>query len=359
MYPLIAVTEVLRSLALPGERLDIYYLGPKDAYQSLFTQLNVKVYTLLGAKIRRYMSIENLFDIPKFFLSLFQAFWKMFVIMPDAVFSKGGSGALPVVFAAWFFRVPVVVHESDTVPGLTNKISAKFAKRVALSFESAMRYFPAKKAAWTGHPMRRSIVQPGLTRERAKTQLGFLSDEPLVVVVGGSQGSVRLNEALLAALPRIVSVTQVLHQAGVDNSNETEKLAHAAMLGVDGMVAARHQYKVVPYLTDIGVPFQAADIVLTRAGSGSIFELAAFGRAAILVPLPESANDHQKLNAISFAHAGGGTVVEQQNLVPSILAGQIDDILEDPAKRAQMEERSRAFAKDGGAELIAAELLRL
>jgi len=359
VYPLLAVVEVLRSFDLGGDRVDLAYLGPKDAYGSLFAALDVRTYELSGAKLRRYASVENLLDVPRFFLALLQAFWRVFLLMPDALYSKGGPGALPVVLACWFYRVPVLVHESDTVPGLTNRISSWFARRIAVSFESAAASFPAARVAWTGHPERRSIREAGMTRESAKARLGFLPDEPLVLSVGGSQGSVRLNDTMLAALPLLVPLTQVLQQTGTANEPDARALAEAGMLGVDGIVSARHPWKVVPYITEMGVALTAADLVVSRAGSGSIFELASFGRPAILIPLPESANDHQRRNAIAFAEAGGGHVIEESNLVPAILAREIAGLLSDNASRERMETASRGFSKDGAAELIAAELMRL
>lgn len=359
VYPLIAVAEALRSLDLPGEQVDLMYMGPHDAYSKLFENLAVTMHTLPGAKLRRYFSVQNFLDIPLFFLAVIKALFLMFWIMPDAVFSKGGPGALPVVFAAWFYRVPVLVHESDMTPGLTNKVSAWFARRVAVSFEAAQQFFPARKVAWTGHPERRSIREAGLTREAAKARLGFMTDEPLALIIGGSQGSQRLNEAALGALPQIAPVTAVYHQAGTNNADDALKLAEAGMLGIDGVAAARHPWKVVPYIMDIGVALTAADAVISRAGSGSIFEIASFGRAAILVPLPESANDHQRLNAVAFMQGGGGTVVEEANLVPGILARTLAAILGNPEQRNAMEVASRSFSREGAADVIAAELLRL
>lgn len=359
VYPLLAVAEAIRALDIPNTRVELHYLGPKDDYRPLFEELAVSVHEIFGAKLRRYFSLENLLDIPKFFLAILQAFWKVFWLMPDVTYSKGGPGALPVVLASWFYRVPVLIHESDMAPGLTNRISAWFARRVAVSFEAAAAKFPAKKTSWTGHPERRSIRQGGQTREAAKQKLGFIADEPLVVVIGGSQGSQRLNGAVLGALPQIAALSAVLHQAGPGNEDEVSKLVEAGMLGVDGVVAARHPWKVMPYLIDIGTALEAADVVISRAGSGSIFELASFGRAAILVPLPESAGDHQRMNAIAFAEGGGGAVIEESNLVPDILVRQIVEILSNPARRQQMEAASRAFSKEGGADIIASELLRL
>jgi UDP-N-acetylglucosamine--N-acetylmuramyl-(pentapeptide) pyrophosphoryl-undecaprenol N-acetylglucosamine transferase len=319
----------------------------------------VTCYDLPGAKLRRYFSVENILDVPRFFWALLKAFWRLWVLMPDVVYSKGGPGALPVVFAAWCYHIPVLVHDSDMIPGLTNRISSHFARRIAVSFEAAQQYFPKRKVAWTGHPQRRSMLQAGQSRESAKAHFGFLPAEPLILVIGGSQGSQRINEAMLGGLSQIAQVAAVLHQAGTANVEEATELARAGMLTVDGTVAARHPWKVFPYLAEMGQALLAADLVVSRSGSSSIFEIASFGRAAILVPLEESANDHQKANAVAFAQAGGGVVLEEANLIPSILGRLIAEILVDTPRRTAMEVASRAFSKDGGAEIIASELLRI
>jgi UDP-N-acetylglucosamine--N-acetylmuramyl-(pentapeptide) pyrophosphoryl-undecaprenol N-acetylglucosamine transferase len=279
--------------------------------------------------------------------------------MPDAIASKGGPGALPVVIAGWFYRVPIIMHESDIVPGLTNDISSRFATRIAVSFKEAEQYFNPNITQWTGHPMRLSIEPNSVPRERSKQALGFLAEEPLILVLGGSLGSQRVNEVVVASLVELLPLAQVLHQTGLANYDDISKLARVATEGLSAAVIAKHKYQAVPYIDDMGSALAAADLVISRSGSSSIFELAAYGRPAVLIPVFEAANDHQKLNAESFARAGGGIVLEEENLFPHLLVKQVRLILEEPARREAMEKASLAFAKPGAAKAIAEELMRI
>ncbi len=360
VYPLVAIIEALQQLSVDkGFTAELYYMGPRDQFTPIFEKLGCYTSTISGAKLRRYLSVENILDAPRFVWSLVQAFFKVFAVMPDVVCSKGGTGALPVVFAARFYRIPVMIHESDMVPGITNAVSSRFAKRIAVSFKDAEQYFNPNITQWTGHPMRLSMEPGTVTRERAKVALGFLAEEPLIVVLGGSQGAQRVNEVVLAALRDILGVAQVLHQTGTANYADVMSLSRATLVDLPAAVIAKHKYEAVPYIEDMGTVLAAADLVVTRAGSSSIFELAAYGRPAILIPLFEAANDHQRLNAESFARGGGGVVIEEANLFPSLLVKQIQTILGDAALRQKMEAASMAFAKPGAAKTIAEELMRI
>src|SRR3989344_2424531 len=149
IYPLLAVADSLKRLAIDyGMVLELYYMGPADGYAEEIEADDIHIRTVFAGKLRRYFSLQNLVDAPKFFIGLVQAFWKLFWLMPDAIFSKGGTGALPVVLAGWFYRIPVMIHDSDSVPGLTNIISAKLASRIGVSFEHALKFFPANRTAW-------------------------------------------------------------------------------------------------------------------------------------------------------------------------------------------------------------------
>lgn len=360
LFPLIAVAEQIEKLSVEfGVSPEITYLGPKGEYGAMLEAYGVRQRPLISGKIRRYRSAANFFDIPKFFFGMLQALWRLFWIMPDAVFSKGGVGAFPVVFAAWLYRVPVVIHESDAVPGLTNGLSARFAKRIAVSFESARSYFPARKTAWTGSPLRRELFGGEPDQEFAKETLRFKKNEPLILVLGGSQGSERMNKFVLENLPELLRIAQVLHQTGAANFEEVKKLSRTAA-GEAKPFAETERYQVVPFIgKDLKTAYAAADLVVSRAGSGAIFEIAAFGKPAILIPLPESANNHQRVNAYEFARTGAAVVIEEGNLLPGIFLRQMEDLFEKPGLLEKMKEASRKFFKPGAAEVIAREIYKL
>lgn len=363
VYPLLAVAESLQKIMQRGDaatELELVYIGPKDKYAELMAEKGIKMQLISAGKIRRYASgiLGNILDIPRFFLGLIQAFWKMFWLMPDAIFSKGGTGAFPVVLAAWFYRVPVMIHDSDAVPGLTNLLSSRFAWRIAVSFEAAKKYFNPYKTILTGNPVRAELLERKYPQEKAKETLGFHADAPLILVLGGSQGAQRINDFIILALKDILAKTQILHQTGRVNYMEVKNLSQAALLDMPAKTEAASRYKAVSYLEDdMAIALSAADIVVARAGSSSIFEIAAFGKPAILIPLLESANNHQRANAYEFAEAGAAAVIEEKNLQPAIFIHELANILNNPEKADKMSKASAAFFKPEAADVIAKEIL--
>ncbi|HVM76551.1 MAG TPA: UDP-N-acetylglucosamine--N-acetylmuramyl-(pentapeptide) pyrophosphoryl-undecaprenol N-acetylglucosamine transferase [Candidatus Paceibacterota bacterium] len=365
IYPLFGVMEALdKKVKALGGQCEFIYIGPKDGYAPLFKIRDVEIRQIAAGKVRRYFSVENILDIPKFFIGLVQAFWQMYLVMPDVVFSKGGTGALPVVLAAWFYRIPVAIHESDAQPGITNLASARFAKKIFVSFARATQFFNSSRTTVTGAPIRQEILLLKPSKEEAKEILGFKREEPLTLILGGSQGSVRINEFIVANLAEIVAVTQVLHQTGVTNFDNVRSLANAALAGQSPTFLAR--YKPVNYFAGMGpreadniqTAFAAADIVVMRPG-GTIFEIAAFGIPAILIPITESANDHQRKNAYEFSAAGGGAVIEENNLLPGIFLSQLKTMLTNSDLRAKMSAASAKFFIPGAAEAIADGILAM
>jgi UDP-N-acetylglucosamine--N-acetylmuramyl-(pentapeptide) pyrophosphoryl-undecaprenol N-acetylglucosamine transferase len=269
VYPLVATMEAMQAYVQQGYNIEFHYFGARDAWSEEVLGRGAQFHRIAAGKWRRYFSLLNLFDIPKIIWAFWQALWKMFFVMPDALFSKGGPGAWPVVVAAWFYRIPVVIHESDAVPGLTSLLSAPFSRRIALGFESAGHYFNPKKIVTTGNPVRQSLLEKRLEQTAAKTELGFLPNRPLLVVIGGSQGAQALNEFILLNLKSILPIAQVYHQTGKANFMDVEKLSQAALLEVPAGAEAGSRYKAVPYLDDrtAGLGFSAADLILSPGRS--------------------------------------------------------------------------------------------
>ncbi len=361
IYPLIAVAEALqRRLAELTAPAEFHYLGPKDAYSALIAQKGVIMHPIASGKLRRYASADNFLDAPKFVIGFLQALWKLYLIMPDAVFSKGGTGALPVVAAAWFYRIPVAIHDSDAQPGLTNRASARFASRVFLAFPRAAAFFDPERTMVVGAPLRAELLGDPIERGAAKEIMGFDKAQPLTLVLGGSQGAQRINEFVLANLPQFVAETQIFHQTGAANFADVEELSRAALQSVP---PTSFRYVPVAYLSgeqgnDMATALAAADVVVARSGS-SVCEFARFGLPAILIPLAESANDHQRIDAYEFADAGAAIVIEEANLLPGIFFGELKKIIEDNDLRMQMSAASAKFFIPGAAEKIADELIRM
>lgn len=363
VYPLLAVAESLRKITeKQGTEIQLVYFGPKDKYFGLVAERGIRTYGIAAGKVRRYALgiLANILDIPRFFWGLVQAFWKMFWLMPDAVFSKGGTGAFPVVFAAWFYRIPVMIHDSDAIPGLTNLLSSRFARRIAVSFENAKKYFNPGKTILTGNPIRAELLEKKYPQDQAKEILGFKRDMPLILILGGSQGAQRINDFIIVALKDLLTQSQILHQTGPGNYMDVKNLSQAALLNMPAKEEAASRYKAVSYFEeDLPIAMYAADVIVTRAGSSSIFEAAAFGKPAILMPLRESASDHQRANAYEFAETGAAVVIEEQNLQPAIFIRELTGILNNPEKAEKMSKAAASFFRPEAPDTLAKELLSL
>ncbi len=362
MYPLIAVAAELQIIA--GEKnmdTDIRYLGAFGPFKELFEINNIKVGRVAESKLRRYFSFRNFIDVPKFAYSILQAAFKMYWFMPDVVFSKGGPGALAVVLAARFYMIPVIIHESDSVPGLTNLISGKFAKVVATSFESVSEYFPGKEIVLTGNPIRRYMLKD-LDKESVERNKGFLGFDPslpLITVMGGSQGASAFNDFVLGHLSDLLNITQVLHQTGTANYDDVIKRLETSAAGIDEDLLKR--YRPIPYLKDdLRATLVASELVVSRSSAGSVFELAAFGKPSILIPLPAdvAAGDHQTKNASDYCKTGAAVMITQGEM-PGRLLTEIQRLLGNPADLSEMSKAATGFSRPEAALNIAKIILRL
>ena len=359
IYPLIAVVEKLERIAIEKKvYMEIRYFGPSDMFRPALEDAGVKISPVLAGKVRRYFSFLNLIDVPKIAIGFVQALFKMYWFMPDVLFSKGGSGAFSVVLAAWFYRIPIIIHDSDAQPGLNNLFSARFAKRIAVSFERALDYFEPKKTACVGNPVRSLLLSDKPNQALAKGKLGFDSEKSLVLFWGGSQGAKRLNDLVIADLKNLIKETQILHQTGIANFSEVQNLSKSAAPEIFSN-KEKISYLPVPYLepAELKLALAAADLVVARAGS-NIFEIAAFSKPAILIPLAESANDHQRVNAYEFAKTGAAKVIEEANLLPGIFLSEIRDTLKNKELLGRMSLASGNFFKPQAAEVLAEEVLR-
>ena len=357
VYPIVAVVSELQTMAAEQQiNLEVRYLGAYGPFKAFLQENNIKVQRVANTKLRRYFAWQNFIDAPKFLWSILQSLWKIFWFMPDVLFSKGGPGSLAVVLVARFYRIPVIVHESDAVPSVTTRITSKFAKTVAVSFASSVAQFKNKEIIHTGNPVRKYLLTDPISREKGRGYFGFNPNEPLILVLGGSQGSTSINDFILDVLPELVQSVQVLHQTGKGDYQRIVREAGVVLEKLPEEIQTR--YKAVDYFEkDIRVAYEASDIVVSRSGSG-IFELAAFGKPSILIPLPWAANDHQSANAAEYQMAGAAIVMEQDNLLPHIFLSNVTALLANPEKMAAMEEAAHKFYKSDAASNLAQLILR-
>ena len=353
VFPLASVSRAIRDRS--DDPVSFLYIGSKGVFEEAAMEgEEIQSRHILSGKVRRYFSFRNLLDPLLSAIGFVQSLWHLFLFMPDVVFAKGGSVSVPVCLAARVYRIPVVIHDSDAVAGRANRFLSRFSARIAIAYPSAARFFPKEKTAVTGNPVRASIL--GGDAARAEKKHGLRPEKPLVLILGGSLGARSLNQSFGKVLPNLLREVQVIHQTGTGNYDEAVALA-----GELGIKADRDGYFPVPFLSgpELGDALARADVVVSRAGAGTISELAAAGKAAILVPLPFAANDEQRMNAFEVAGQGGAIVLEQQNLGEHILFSKIDELLKDPALRADMAEKIRVFYNPEAANMIADGILSL
>ncbi len=355
-YPLLAVADEINLLAQEKKLLDVelYYMADIPYNQSLLFDKGITFIPTSAGKMRRYFSILNFTDIFKTAWGMLTTTIAMFKLYPDIVFGKGGYVSFPALFAARLLRIPVIIHESDSVPGRVNIWAGKFAKRIAISYPQSAKYFPEGKTAYTGNPIRGQLGEP--VQKGAFDFLELDPQIPTILILGGSQGSQILNENIMDALPELLRKYQVIHQTGKKNIEDIRKMADVVLAGSQ----FRGRYKCFDYLNDLAMRMcaGAATLVISRAGS-TIFELAAWGMPSIIVPITESAGDHQRQNAFTYAKTGACYVIEEKNLSPHIIISEISRLVNAPDELHRMSVAAKGFSRLDAAKTIAKEVVTL
>lgn len=361
IFPIIAAKRALEDVG----GLSFYYLGPDGfARENLADPiayevgLGIRKKFIQAGKFHRYFSPLILFELIKIFVGIIQSFWYLFLWVPDIIFSKGGYGSFPVVFVAWIYRIPVILHESDSAPGLANRLLAKFAKKIILSFPGSDKYFSKyqKKLVLIGNPIRKEISQGNKDQGRAFYKLK--SDKPVILVIGGSQGAQKINQIILDTLPRLLEMVEIIHVTGKRNLIYVQKESEEMLKSYKNLKVGYHIYPFLN-LEQIKQAYAVADLIINRAGAGSIFEIAACGKASILIPLPNSAQDHQRKNAYEFAKNGAAIVLSQENLTPNIFLDEVSKLVSNPAKLKEMGAKAKSFYNPQTPDLIAKEIIGL
>lgn len=352
-YPLMAIAEAVVAEDAPtGRASELYYMGPDPYNQADLDRLGMRFVRCPAGKRRNYFSLANYFDIFVTGWGVAVAFLKLLWLYPDAVMSKGGYTSVPVVLAAWLLRIPIVVHESDAVPGRANLLAARFARTIGVAYPEVTSRFPKGKAVEVGMPISQAMSAPIPDPYAA---LGITKDRPVILVTGGSTGAERLNNFVLGALPRLLGSFTVVHQVGEAN---LEKVSSTATSLFTDQSALAHYY-VFGHLSQerFAAALGAANIVVTRGGSTTLFEIAGKSKPAIVVPIPEDVSRDQRANAYAYARLTGATVLEEHNLSDDILAAEIERILTDPAVLAEMEAGARSLTVRNAAYTLA-DMLR-
>ncbi len=345
ILPALSVADELRSRA---GGLETLFVGTRAGLESRLVPAGGYEIRFIAAKgVRGKGAAARLRGAAGIAVGFFQSLALLGRFKPDVVYGSGGYASAAVVLAASCLRRRIVIQEQNSIPGLTNRLLARYARKIYLGFEMAAGYFKNHRGlVATGNPLRASVLAGG--RVDARAEFGIGGEGPVLLVFGGSQGARTLNRAAaeyLLAHPNVRGIVQTGEQ---DFAWMRERLAAA-----DGRVRVR------PYLESMDRAYAAATVCLARAGALTVSELAATAVPSILVPYPHAADDHQSHNAAYLAEAGGAIVLRDADLNADSLAAVLDPLLADPARLAAMRRALAGAARRDAAKAIAADVLAL
>lgn len=308
--PNIALIPKLKELGY-----DIQYIGSYNGIEKeLIEPFGIPYHGISSGKLRRYFSVQNFTDPFRVVKGFSEARKLIKNLKPDVIFSKGGFVSVPVVLAGKRCKVPVIIHESDMTPGLANKIAIPSAVKVCCNFPETLDSLPKGKAVLTGSPIRQELLSGN--KIAAMDMCGFTADKPVILVIGGSLGSVIVNNAVRKSLPRLLEKFQIIHLCGKGKTDDSLN---------DTKGYCQFEY-IRDELRDI---FALADIVISRAGANAICELLALRKPNLLIPLSAKASrGDQILNARSFERQGFSMVIEEEDLTEETLVSSVLDLYE-------------------------------
>jgi UDP-N-acetylglucosamine--N-acetylmuramyl-(pentapeptide) pyrophosphoryl-undecaprenol N-acetylglucosamine transferase len=291
--PLLAVSEELRR---QDPTIEVFWIGTYTGPErTLIAEYNIPFKAICSGKFRRYFSLRHIADNFHFICGFFQSFFYLLRSRPDVVVSAGGFVSVPVVVAGWFLGIPSFIHQQDRRPGLANRIMAPFASKITVAFKQSVKAFPRKKSEWVGNPVREDIFHNN--RQEALDYFDLSNEKPVLFVYGGGTGAKRLNELVEESLPMLLDFCQVIHITGIGKAGKMKK---------------QEGYRRYQFLTEGMVhAYDAADLVVSRAGMGALTELAALHKPSIIIPMPDT---HQEKNAEAFENENAIQYVRQNTL---------------------------------------------
>src|SRR3989338_2564945 len=359
-YPIISIAEELNDIAKEKRliELELFYMSPTPYNPGILYEHGITYKKNTAGKLRRNPGLlsllNNFFDLFKMWWGVLTALYQVYKLYPDVIFGKGGYASFPALVAARILQIPVVIDESDTIPGRVNLWAGKWAYKVAVSYREAASFFPTGKVAYTGQPIRKDIALP--ITSGAREFLKIEESMPVVLVLGGSQGAQKINDVVLEGLKDLVEKYVVIHQTGKNNVEEAKVTSEAVLFES----SHKDRYKAFDYLDTLALRMAAgvARVVVSRAGS-TIFEIAAWGVPSIIIPINEKVSRDQHSNAFAYARAGGCEVIEEDNLTVNILASEIERLTTNEVEIEKMKAAAKAFYKPNAARLVAEEILKI
>ena len=346
VFPGISVIEALCS-QYNYKKEDFIWIGSTSGMEKkLIDEAGIEFKGILSGKLRRYFSLKNFVDIFKITLGIVQAFCILLKVHPQIIFSKGGYVSVPPVLAGKLLGIPVITHESDYTPGLATKINANFSKKILLSVEETRKYLKSKfreKCVVVGNPVRSQFYSADASRGLAF--LGFDTQKPLIFVVGGSQGSGEINQLIYEIRKPLAEKYYIAHQVGA-----------ASTIGKADVPGYKQYAFIKEEIADV---IAAASLVVTRSGAGSLWELSAVGRAALLIPLRGSGTrGDQVKNALYFKEQDAAAVLMDNPIKAKDLLAEIESIV-GTERGAQLSVKMAQMAKKDSAAAIAYQIVTL
>ncbi|RWR08188.1 undecaprenyldiphospho-muramoylpentapeptide beta-N-acetylglucosaminyltransferase [Siminovitchia fortis] len=329
VYPALAL---IRTIKEKHPDTTFLYIGTEKGLEAnIIRRENLPFETVEITGFKRSLSFENIKTIIRFFKGVRRSKQIIKEFKPDVVIGTGGYVSAPVVYAAAKKKVPAVIHEQNSVPGLTNKFLSRYVQKVAICFESAKEFFPAQKVILTGNPRASEVAGKEGRGELAR--LGLKENIPTALITGGSRGARPINEAVIKSLAQLANKPyQVLYITGEVHFDDVKK--EVALIGDSPNVA------VVPFIHNMEEVLAEIDVVVGRAGATSLAEITALGLPSILIPSPYVTNNHQEKNASVLTSAGAAIMLPEKDLSGQKLIAALDDILLDDKKRKNMGEAS-------------------
>lgn len=329
IYPALALVKEIQKT---NEDAKFLYIGSMNGLEEkLVARENISFEAIKISGFKRKISLDNVKTVTNFLKAVAKCKKMLKEFQPDVVIGTGGYVCGPVVYAAAKLKIPTIIHEQNSVPGLTNKFLSKFVDKVAICFEEAATYFPSNKVVFTGNPRASEVVgQDGM---KGRLSLGLSTTKPLVTIFGGSRGAKPINDAVLNMLPNLKNKEyQVLYITG---DVHFEKVI-SKVKEIDGLV----NVKVVPFIYNMPEVLASTDVCVSRAGATTLAELTVLGIPSILIPSPYVTNNHQVKNAESLKKQDAAKIILEPELTDEVLLETIESIILDKEKTKQMKENA-------------------
>ncbi len=369
--PALAVVQGVKELAEGQSWQPVFrYIGSKHGVEGkLATEAGLEFVGVQSGKLRRafnlrgYFTAQNLLDLFRLPIGVIQSLVQVWRFKPEVVLSTGGYVSVPPVIAAWLLRVPVLTHEQTVTIGLANRLAARFATRIALTFEGALKELPGRlqpRAFVSGNPVRQAIFKGD--RETAIEKFGFssLDDLPTIYITGGAQGARLINRAVESILPELLQFCRVIHQCGRQPEKEEQDYDRLEVLSRDLSPELQRRYFLARFIgVEIKEVFALADLVVGRSGAGTVTEVSALGKPAIFIPLVPTGGDEQTRNAQRSVEKGAAIIIPNRELDGPRLLKEIKTLLNDSERLKLMGEAALALARPEAGRELAAMLLQM